>query len=170
MADQPPPPPADQPQAQPDPPIPGDGKVPTDTTGFAKYFTEGAFWQKVKDFAGKIGRGTLTKALELYNVAMSKDTPLWAKAVALGSLGYFILPLDAVPDIIPVAGWADDAAASATAATVLLKNITPAIKDTALAQVAKWFGPAKGDATPPAADPSPPTPPSVPPTDVPSPS
>src|SRR4051794_19330249 len=105
MTDQPQPPP----EQQPDPPIPTDGKPPSDLTAFAKYFTEGAFWQKVKEFAGKIGRGTMTKVMELYHVAMSPDTPLWAKAVALGSLGYLILPIDAIPDFIPVAGLTDDA-------------------------------------------------------------
>lgn len=146
MADQPPPP-ADQP----DPPIPSDGKAPADTTRFAKYFTDSAFWDKVKGFANKVGRGTLTKALELYNVATDPATPVWAKAVALGSLGYFILPLDAVPDFIPVAGWADDAAALAAAATVLIKNITPAIKAKASEQVTKWLGPdPKAAAAPPA--------------------
>ncbi len=149
MADLPPPPP----EQQPDPPIPTDGKPPVDVTAFAKYFTDGAFWEKVKGFAGRVGRATLTKALELYNVATSPDTPVWAKAVALGSLGYFILPLDAVPDVIPGLGLADDAAALAAAATMLLKNITPAIKAKAAEQVAKWFGPdPNAPAAPPAAD------------------
>jgi uncharacterized membrane protein YkvA (DUF1232 family) len=125
---------------QPDPPIPADGKPPADTTGFAKFFSDPAFWQKVKDFAGKLGRGTLQKAMELYHVAMSPDTPLWAKAVAVGSLGYLILPLDAIPDIIPIAGLGDDAAALTAAAFALAKNITPAIQAKALEQVNKWLG------------------------------
>ena len=137
MADQPPPPAADLP----DPPIPTDGKPPSDTRGFAKYFSDGAFWQKVKDFANKLGRGTLQKAMELYQVAASPDTPLWAKAVAIGSLGYLILPFDAIPDIIPVVGLSDDAAALTAAALVLVKNITPALKAKATEQVAKWLGP-----------------------------
>lgn len=151
MADQPPPP--DQ---QPDPPIPTDGQPPADTTRFGKYFTDSAFWEKVKGFASKIGRGTLQKALELYNVATSPDTPLWAKAVAIGSLGYFILPIDAVPDFIPVAGWADDAAALAAAAAILVKNITPALKAKATEQVNKWLGPDPKAAATPAAPEAPP--------------
>ncbi|MCU0702782.1 MAG: DUF1232 domain-containing protein [Fimbriiglobus sp.] len=130
---------------------PPDAKPPDDTTSYAKYFTDSAFWQKVKDHAGKIGRASLTKAIELYHVAVAPDTPVWAKAVALGSLGYFILPLDVVPDLIPVAGLTDDAAAIAAAATVLLKNITPAIRAKAAEQVTKWFG---ADAkAPPAGEP-----------------
>lgn len=149
MTDQPPPDVPPTPEAvQAAPP-------PADTTGYAKFFTDGAFWQKVKDFAGRIGRGTLTKAMELYHVAMSKDTPVLAKAIALGSLGYLIMPLDAVPDVIPGIGLADDAAALAAAATAIFKNITPAVKTAASEQVAKWFGPdpnATAPVTPPTPD------------------
>ena len=148
MADQPPPTDATADAAQPDPPIPGDGKPPADTTGFAKFFTENAFWQKVKDFANKLGRGTLQKAMELYNVAKSPDTPLLAKAVAIGSLGYLIMPFDAIPDILPGLGLTDDAAALAAAVAALVKNITPAIKAQATAQVDKWLGRGKGAADP----------------------
>lgn len=162
MTDQPQPPPP--PGQQPDPPIPTDGKPPVDVTAFAKYFSDSAFWQKVREFAGRIGRATLTKVMELYHVAMSPDTPILAKAVALGSLGYLILPIDAIPDMIPVAGLTDDAAAIAAAATALIKNITPAIKAKAVESVNKWFGP---DPNAPAAAPQPPP---VSPTDVPSPS
>ena len=156
MTDQPQPPPP--PGQQPDPTIPTDGKPPTDTTGFAKFFTDSAFWHKVQEFAGKIGRATLTKVMELYHVAMSPDTPMLAKAVALGSLGYFILPLDAIPDYIPVLGWTDDAAAIAAAATALIKNITPAIKAKAVESVSKWFGPDPNAPPTPAAATTPPAP------------
>ena len=170
MTDEPPasdsPQPDPPPEQQPDPSIPTDGKPPVDVTAFAKYFTDGAFWQKVKDFAGKIGRGTLTKAMELYNVAISKDTPVLAKAIALGSLGYLILPLDAIPDFVPGAGLADDAAALAAAATAIFKNITPAVKAAASDQVSKWFGP---DPNAPVMVPTPEAPPVPPTPDVPSP-
>lgn len=151
MADQPPPP-AD---ATLPPDVPGSAAPPADTTSFAKYFTDGAFWQKVKGFAGRLGRTTLQKAMEMYNVAMSPDTPVWAKAVALGSLGYLIMPFDAIPDILPIAGLTDDAAALAAAAAALVKNITPAIKAKATEQVTKWLGP--DPKAPPAAAPETPS-------------
>lgn len=154
MTDQPLPPPPGQP---PDPPIPPDGKPPTDTTGFAQYFTDSAFWQKAKDVAGKVGRGTMQKAMEIYHVAMSPDTPVWAKAVAVGSLGYLIFPVDAIPDFIPVAGLTDDAAALAAAATAIMGSITPAIKAKAAEQVSRWFGP--NPSAPPTAGPTPDAPP-----------
>ena len=32
----------------------------------------------------------------------------WAKATIVGALGYFITPLDAIVDLTPVVGYADD--------------------------------------------------------------
>lgn len=34
--------------------------------------------------------------------------PTWAIGMIIGAIVYVISPIDAVPDIIPVAGWADD--------------------------------------------------------------
>ena len=46
-------------------------------------------------------------------------------------MGYFILPLDLVPDFIPVAGFADDAAALVAVIKTVFENITPEIKEKA---------------------------------------
>lgn len=40
-------------------------------------------------------------------------------AIILFALGYFVSPVDAVPDLIPVAGYADDAAVIAAALSAL---------------------------------------------------
>jgi uncharacterized membrane protein YkvA (DUF1232 family) len=37
-------------------------------------------------------------------------TPAWAKGIIGAAIAYVLCPLDAVPDWIPVAGWADDIA------------------------------------------------------------
>lgn len=46
----------------------------------------------------------------LYKVATSKNIPLSVKSTAVGALLYVIFPLDAIPDITPLFGYADDAA------------------------------------------------------------
>ena len=38
------------------------------------------------------------------------QVPKWAIPVIIGAVIYVVSPLDAVPDIIPVAGWLDDGA------------------------------------------------------------
>lgn len=40
-----------------------------------------------------------------------ENTPGKHKMIIIGALGYFILPVDLIPDFIPVAGFTDDAAA-----------------------------------------------------------
>lgn len=39
---------------------------------------------------------------------MNGNVPTSEKAMIIGTLGYFILPLDVVPDIAPMVGYADD--------------------------------------------------------------
>jgi uncharacterized membrane protein YkvA (DUF1232 family) len=36
------------------------------------------------------------------------DTPNWAKTIVIGALGYFIFPVDIIPDFVPVVGFTDD--------------------------------------------------------------
>jgi len=48
-----------------------------------------------------------------------------ARAIAFSALAYFILPIDAIPDIIAIAGYTDDAGTIAAA----LRALTPYITD-----------------------------------------
>ena len=62
------------------------------------------------------------------------------KAKIYGALGYFLLPLDILPDFIPMAGYTDDLTAVIWALHTVWKNITPEIKAQAAAKTAQWFG------------------------------
>ena len=42
----------------------------------------------------------------------------------LGALGYFVLPIDALPDIMPFLGFTDDAAVLAAAIAAVAGSIT----------------------------------------------
>ena len=44
----------------------------------------------------------------LYYALQSPNIPAKVKGIILGALGYFILPIDIIPDIIPGAGYTDD--------------------------------------------------------------
>lgn len=106
---------------------------------YSEAFSDDSFWGKVKTYAKKAGESVLEPALKMYYAASDVDTPAWAKATIFASLGYFISPVDAVPDIMPVVGYSDDlavlgAALAATAAHIKDVHVTKA-KET----LAQWF-------------------------------
>jgi uncharacterized membrane protein YkvA (DUF1232 family) len=47
------------------------------------------------------------------------------KAALLGALAYFVLPFDAIPDMMPLLGFADDAAILATALRLVASHMRP---------------------------------------------
>lgn len=49
----------------------------------------------------------------LFDYIRDKEVPIYKKAMIFGSLLYFILPIDIVPDYILALGWLDDAAVAA---------------------------------------------------------
>jgi uncharacterized membrane protein YkvA (DUF1232 family) len=50
---------------------------------------------------------------KLLSVLDNPATPAPQKALVIGMIGYIILPLDLIPDIIPVLGYTDDLASAA---------------------------------------------------------
>lgn len=107
---------------------------------YAKEYSESSFWNKVKKFASKAGSKTVYTALKLYYTMQSTDTPAWAKAVIVAALGYFIAPIDVVPDVTPIVGFTDDLGVLAAAVASVVTCITPAIKDQAKTKTKEWFG------------------------------
>ena len=106
----------------------------------ADAFDDGSFWNKVKNFALKAGREVIEKALWLYYAAQQPNTPAWAKTVIYGALAYFVLPVDAVPDAIPVAGFTDDLGALAAALGTVSMYVTDQVKTMASEKMKEWFG------------------------------
>lgn len=98
------------------------------------------FWKKLAKHAAAAGRGTLEKALYLYYAAQSPATPAWAKRVIYGALGYFILPLDAIPDFAPLVGYTDDLSVLAAALATVAFYITPEVKAQAHDKLDRWLG------------------------------
>lgn len=103
-------------------------------------FDEVSFWEKVRNFALKAGREVIEKTLWLYYAAQQPATPAWAKTVIYGALAYFVLPLDAVPDAIPVAGFTDDLGVLAAAVVTVSMYVTDEVKRMADAKLREWFG------------------------------
>ena len=64
-------------------------------------------------------------AAAAYFCTLDPETPRKAKLVLLGALGYFLLPVDAAPDLLTGFGFADDATVLATALGVVGVYIKP---------------------------------------------
>ncbi len=82
------------------------------------------FWKKARRVAGKLPFAE--DLLAAYYCAFDRDTPLQVKAALLGALAYFVLPFDVIPDMLPVLGFADDAAVRATALRMVAGHVKPA--------------------------------------------
>ena len=109
---------------------------------FSKYtreFSESKFWDKLKAFAKSAGLKVVAAALLLYYILKSESTSKGDKAKIIGALGYFILPLDLIPDFIPVVGYTDDLAALTWGIWSVAKNITPEIKEQTRLKLGEWF-------------------------------
>jgi uncharacterized membrane protein YkvA (DUF1232 family) len=82
-----------------------------------------AFWAKLRRFAAHLPFAE--DLLAAYYCAFDRDTPAHVKASLVAALAYFILPTDAIPDVLPVIGFADDAAVLAAALRLVAASIRP---------------------------------------------
>lgn len=105
-----------------------------------KHYSEEGLWEKVKNVAKKAGLQVVYLVLVLYYTAIADSTPSAKKGIIYGALGYFILPLDLVPDAIPVVGFSDDLAALLWCVATVASSLTPEIKSQAEAKLTDWFG------------------------------
>lgn len=69
--------------------------------------------------------------LAAYYCAFDRRTPTHVRAALFGALAYFVMPFDATPDILPVLGFADDAAMLAAALRLVAGHIQPRHREAA---------------------------------------
>ena len=112
---------------------------------YVQFFNDSNLWKKLKKVAQKAGRKAVYYVLVLYYVSRDPSVPRSLKLKVLGALGYFILPLDFIPDVIVALGFTDDLAALAWALFTMRKYITPEIQAKARERLREWFGPEEGD-------------------------
>lgn len=103
-------------------------------------YSDESFWEKVKRYALAAGSEVVEKALWLYYAAQKPETPIWAKSIIYGALAYFISPVDAIPDALPLVGYADDLGALAAAVGMVAAHITAEVKEQAKKKMRDWFG------------------------------
>lgn len=105
----------------------------------SNYYSDNSFWDKITKHAKKAGIQVLEPALKMYFASKDSDTPIWAKSAILGALGYFIFPLDAIPDFTPVVGYADDAGILASAVSAVACHIKDSHISAAKRKLQEWL-------------------------------
>ena len=88
-----------------------------------------SFWRKLRGLAGQLPFAE--ELLAAYYCAFDRATPLQVKATLVGAIAYFVLPIDAMPDVLPVLGFTDDAAVLATAIKLVASAIRPEHREAA---------------------------------------
>ena len=87
------------------------------------------FWRKLKHVIARLPFAE--DLLAAYYCAFDKDTPTSVKATLIAAIAYFVLPVDAIPDVLPVIGFTDDAAVLMTAMNVVANNVRPVHREAA---------------------------------------
>lgn len=110
-----------------------------DINKYKVHFSLGAFNTKMKQVIRKVGiRGTYTILL-LFYAMKQKDTPMWAKNVIVGVLGYFISPIDGLPDLTPFVGYTDDFGLLGLGLVAIAAYINHEVRSKAQSDVHKFF-------------------------------
>lgn len=81
------------------------------------------FWPKIRRVAARAPFAS--EALAVWYCARDDETPVAAKGMMFAALAYFILPTDAIPDLIAGLGYTDDAAVFAAMLTLVGRYVKP---------------------------------------------
>ncbi|MBN9654908.1 DUF1232 domain-containing protein [Halobacillus sp. GSS1] len=103
------------------------------------YFSEKEYGEKLRTYSSRIGTKIVYYSLLLYYAFKSPDTPKKAKLTIAGALGYLILPLDVIPDFIPVVGFTDDSAVIIYAVYQVISHIDDQVREQAKTRLLKIF-------------------------------
>jgi uncharacterized membrane protein YkvA (DUF1232 family) len=80
------------------------------------------FVEKIRQVAAKVPFAV--DAAAMYYAMLDPNTPLKVKATAAAALLYFIAPFDAIVDLLPFAGYTDDAAVLYAAYRAIQAHVT----------------------------------------------
>ena len=117
-----------------------DCPVPADLSKYEKDFSFDSLMSKIKETAKKAGLKAIYMALLLYYALDSPTISIADKAIIYGALGYFICPIDLVPDILPFIGLTDDIAVLAWAFSRVKHNVNDMTREKAKTKLKIWFG------------------------------
>jgi len=106
---------------------------------YAKYYSEDSLWEKIKKFSKAAGVKVIYAVLLLYYAMKDSGVSLKTKLFIAASLGYFIMPADAIIDFTPLIGYSDDLGVLLFALKHVSSAITRAVKEKARSKITEWF-------------------------------
>jgi uncharacterized membrane protein YkvA (DUF1232 family) len=93
------------------------------------------FWPKLRRLAA--GLPFAEDLVAAYFCAFDRNTPRRVQVALIGALAYFVLPFDFIPDMMPLIGFADDAAVLTTVVRLVAAHIGPHHRDAARRVIAR---------------------------------
>ena len=111
-----------------------------DVEYYAGEFSEQDFWSKIKNKIKSAGLQLIYKAMQLYYATENPNCPTKVKAGIYAALGYFVAPLDFLPDFMPFAGYTDDLSAILLATMMAQAYIDDEVKEKARQKLIAIFG------------------------------
>ena len=85
------------------------------------------------------GRTLALPALEAMELLLDRSTPPQARFTMLAALTYLVMPIDLIPDLIPVAGFSDDLVALTTVLALWNSHMTPQMRQRARRRLDRWI-------------------------------
>lgn len=107
---------------------------------FKDKFDADALFAKIAEVSKTAGVNVVFMALVLYYALVGKEVPLRDKALVMAALGYFITPVDFIPDILGLIGFTDDMGILMLAFKQIQNNVSPEVIDHAKQKLTDWFG------------------------------
>ena len=71
------------------------------------------------------------QAVAMYFATLDRSTPMWVKGMVAGALAYFVLPFDAIADVLPLLGFSDDAGVMFATYRAVSQHVTEAHEEQA---------------------------------------
>ena len=97
-------------------------------------------WDRIKEYAFKVGRVAVRPVLLLYYVMRSDETPWKDKLTIFGALAYLVFPVDLLDaKRLPIIGWLDEITSLAFAIQRMSKYITPEMEAEVDSILDRWF-------------------------------
>lgn len=107
---------------------------------YARQFSENRLLKKIQTFSRQAGLKSVYSVLLLFYAFTRKETPVWAKNIIIGVLGYFIAPIDALPDLTPIIGYTDDLGVLSFGLVTIACYINQDVRIKARKKLKQWFG------------------------------